>query len=94
MVNMKEAVKSFSKEVAVVFASCIIPTNEEGYWPITVDFINSDGNEDETQFDILPYRFDYGKGECRELESLWKEFCRENGFRQNSITKLHFGEIC
>lgn len=93
MMNMKEAVKWFSKIVMTMFGSCTIPTNEEGRWEINVEFINSDGEPDETQFDILPYRLDYGRGVCEELEELWKNFCKENNFHQNSIMQLHFAGV-
>ena len=90
--NMKEAVKTFAEICKSLFASRTIST-ENGYWIINVEFINSNKRPDETQFDILPAHFDYGKGECRDLEELWKEFCKENNFRQNSITNLYFDAI-
>lgn len=90
--NMRKAVKSFSEYVRVAFGSNVIPT-DNGKWLINVEFTNSDGEPDETQFDIPPHRFDYGKGECEELESLWKEFCKENGLHQNSIANLYFAEV-
>ena len=34
-----------------------------------IGFINTDGQEDET-----------------ELEELYRDFCKENGFRQNTVT--------
>ncbi len=71
----------------------IMPTDEYGYWNINVQFINSDGKEDETQFDIKPYRFDYVIGKCNELVELWHTFCKENGFKQSSVSGISFG-IC
>ena len=90
--NMKEAVKSLSNTCQKLLAGKTIPT-ENGYWIINVEFINSRNCPDETQFDILSSHFDYGKGECRELEELLKGFCKENNFRQNSITNLYFDAI-
>ena len=39
-------------------------------------FINSDGFEDETEFDAF---------NMEELKMLYRDFCRENGFRQNTV---------
>ena len=65
--------------------SRIVPVDEYGYWNINVGFRNSESRHDETQFDIVPACFDTDRRKCRELEELWKEFCRENGFRTNSV---------
>lgn len=66
-----------------------IPTDEEGYLNVNIQFINSNGREDETQMDVLPAYFDYGAGKCHEIELLWKEFCKENKFYQNSVTAVY-----
>ena len=42
-----------------------------------IGFINSDGAEDETQFDDV-------KG-IKELAELFSGFCKENGFRKNTV---------
>lgn len=44
----------------------------------SIGFINSDGSEDETQFDDVR--------SIKELEELFSAFCKENGFRENSVT--------
>lgn len=63
----------------------VIPTDEEGYWNVNIRFINSNERDDQTQMDIVPSNFDYGTGKCDELVELWKEFCKENKFNQNSV---------
>ena len=40
-------------------------------------FINSDGSEDETQFDDVK--------SIKELEELFSDFCKENGFRKDTV---------
>lgn len=87
--EIKKAIAEYSK-VLNSLGSYLIPTNEDGYWEINVLFENSNKMEDETQFDIKPCKFDYGVGKCRELEELWKDFCKENGFKQNSVIKIYF----
>lgn len=42
-----------------------------------IGFINTDGQDDETEFDA--YNMD-------DLETLFRDFCKENGFRQNTVT--------
>ena len=39
--------------------------------------INSDGREDETELDVC---------NLAELEEVYQDFCKENGFRQNTVT--------
>ena len=41
-----------------------------------IGFINSDGFEDETELDAF---------NMEELKMLYRDFCRENGFRQNTV---------
>jgi len=67
---------------------CIIPSDELGYWNVNINFINNEGQEDQTQFDIFPYQFDYVQRRCDALNELWKEFCKENRFNHNSITSI------
>lgn len=87
--TIENAIKSYCKSCPNI--GFIIPTDTEGYWNINVLFINPDGMEDETQFDILPAYFDYGIGKCPELAKLWKDFCHDNHFRQNSVTQINIG---
>ena len=42
----------------------------------TIGFINSEGFQDETDFDAF---------NMEELKMLYRDFCRENGFRQNTV---------
>ena len=42
-----------------------------------IGFINTDGQEDETALDGF---------NMEELEELYRDFCKENGFRQNTVT--------
>lgn len=42
-----------------------------------IGFINTDGQEDETELDGF---------NLTELEELYRGFCKENGFRQNTVT--------
>lgn len=41
-----------------------------------IGFINMDGQEDETELDAY---------NMTELEELYRDFCKENGFRQNTV---------
>ena len=93
MGNIKELIKSYSIRLQNAYESKCIPTDEEGYWNINVVFMNNDNKEDETQFDIKPHNFDYGAGRCKELEELWKDFCKENRFKQNSVTEIYIPNI-
>lgn len=43
-----------------------------------IGFINMDGQEDETELDAY---------NMTELEELYRDFCKENGFRQNTVTE-------
>lgn len=52
---------------------------------VDIDFVNSDGLEDETQFDIS------GAGTAegiKKLTDLFSGFCKENGFKTNSVTSV------
>ena len=44
-----------------------------------IGFINMDGQEDETELDAY---------NMTELEELYRDFCKENGFRQNTVTYM------
>ena len=91
--TMTDAFKEFAKEICDSLSGTIVPTNEFGKLEVNVEFINSDGVADETQFDIATHRLDHVIGKCDELVDLWKEFCKENGFRQNSITRIYFAAV-
>ena len=41
-----------------------------------IGFINTDGQDDETEFDAY---------NMADLETLFRDFCKENGFRQNTV---------
>lgn len=90
---MKEAIKNYSDSIGTIESGFIITTDEEGYWNINVRFTDERGREDETQFDVLPSQFDYGTGKCKALECLWKEFCLDNGYRQNSVMEIYFAKL-
>ena len=55
------------------------------YQSVDVDFINSDGNEDETQFDICGALTKAGE---KELVDLYSDFCKENGFKTNTVISV------
>lgn len=74
-------------------SGCVVPTDECGYWNFNIDFINSDGQSDQTQLDVYPYQFDYIQRKCNELQELWKSFCYDNGFKQNSITGISIANL-
>lgn len=46
---------------------------------VDIGFINPDGKEDETQFDIAAY-------DVIELATLFADFCKENKFALNTVT--------
>lgn len=48
---------------------------------VNVSFVNSDGRDDETQFDIRAY-------DVSELSALFKDFCKENGFKDDTVTRV------
>lgn len=53
---------------------------------VTIGFINEKKQEEETQMDILAYNE-------KELSSLFSEFCKENGFPQNTVTYIDVVQI-
>ena len=70
---------------------------------IDISFINSDGKEDETQFDVsqLPLwgRLQQSPSKMalshigtvagnKELEALFADFCKENGFKTNTVESI------
>ena len=52
------------------------------YMSVRIQFINDDGKDDETEFDIFAYSVD-------ELEELYETFCRENGFATDTVTDIY-----
>ena len=76
------------RKIHMPFETLLHPTDAYGNWPINIEFHNSDGEHDCTQFDVRSSNLDYINGKCKELEELWKDFCRENGFHQNSIIQI------
>lgn len=52
---------------------------------VDIDFINSDGMEDETQLDVM---FIGTKAGNEELAKLYREFCRENKFPTNTVLSV------
>lgn len=54
---IEQAIKEYCKKRHPEDRGFYIPTDELGYWNVNVLFINSDGKEDETQFDISPADF-------------------------------------
>ena len=57
-----------------------------GAMSVTIGFISEKGRDDETQLDILPY--DEGN-----LSSLFSEFCKENGFPEDTVTYIHIVQM-
>lgn len=53
-----------------------------------IGFINSNGSEDETQFDIHGTRTI--KETLNELTDLFKEFCKENGYKTNKVRYITY----
>ena len=53
-----------------------IVTNRKRICSYRIGFINSDGKEDETELDVC---------NLAELEEVYQDFCKENGFRQNTV---------
>lgn len=51
------------------------------YQTIAVNFVNGEGEHDETQFDICALDFE-------ELDALFTDFCTENGYRTNLVTGI------
>lgn len=76
------------KKIYMPFLSLLHPTDEVGDWLVDIEFYNDKNERDKTQFGVNPCYLDYHNGKCRELEELWIEFCKENGFRQNSIIQI------
>lgn len=81
--------KDVMEKTGIEYSGFDHPVDEYGYWNINISFIDSDGTVDVTQFDVNPNNIEGDK--CwLELESLWKEFCKEFGFSEDSITDIYF----
>ena len=52
---------------------------------VDIDFINSDGMDDETQFDVM---FVGTRDATEQLAQLYKDFCRENKFPTNTVKSV------
>lgn len=48
---------------------------------VHVGFIDANGNDDETSFDIAAY-------DVKELDTLYSDFCKENGLKRNTVTSI------
>lgn len=55
------------------------------YQTVDVGFVNSDGKDDETQFDV---RNVFRKEGIEELSQLFSCFCKENGFQSNTVSSI------
>lgn len=49
---------------------------------VDVSFINTEGKDDETQFDVMDVLTESG---INELSELFDEFCKENKFKNNTV---------
>ena len=52
---------------------------------VDIAFLNSDGMEDETQFDVM---FIGTRAGNKELEQLYDAFCKENKFPTNTVQSV------
>ncbi len=57
-------------------------TELKRFQSVDVAFINNEGREDETEFDISGAHTDAG---AKELTTLYNVFCRENGMKNNTV---------
>lgn len=64
---------------------------DDDYVSYNIGFINNEGKEDETQFDILVYK-DHTEA-IEELMSLFNDFCNENNIKERKITYIEIGEL-
>lgn len=63
---------------------------DDDYVSYNIGFINNEGKEDETQFDILAYK-DHNEA-IEELMSLFNDFCKENNIKERRIIYIEIGE--
>lgn len=56
---------------------------DTGRWlAVDIDFINKDGEEDETQFDVMEANME------TDLSMLYADFCKEEGIGRNTVTSI------
>lgn len=55
------------------------------YQTVDIGFVNSDGNDDETQFSVNGAGTTQG---VKELTELFAQFCKENNFATNTVTSI------
>lgn len=53
------------------------------YQSVDVNFINSEGIDDEVEFDVCQV---LTKSGINELSILFSDFCKENNFKNNTVT--------
>jgi len=74
--TIKETIKKCGWNIECNVSSCF------RYMIVHVGFINEDGNEDETSFDIKAY-------DVEELNQLYADFCKENKQKRNTVTSIN-----
>ncbi|OUP01978.1 hypothetical protein B5F37_05635 [Drancourtella sp. An210] len=72
----KKLPEEWRMEMTIREAGKGIVTNRKRICSYRIGFINSDGREDETELDVC---------NLAELEEVYQDFCKENGFRQNTV---------
>lgn len=70
--TIKQYIKKYGWKIACSPKMCRVMS-------VNIGFINDENREDQTRLDIMAY--DEG-----ELSNLFKDFCRENWFPQNTVT--------
>lgn len=75
--TMQNACEAVMKSIWEKFPESIKPGT------YNIGFTNSDGRDDETQFD---------PGDIGELKALWMEFCKDNNFDPRSVTYVEEGK--
>lgn len=74
-------IKSFLKEVGMQ-----TETDVKRWGTVNIDFINSEDNSyDEVQFDV---EINGNIFRCKELEELFREFCKENNYSPNMVENV------
>lgn len=76
--TIKECIKA--KEIQCEVAGCM-----KRWQMVDVDFINSAGKHDETQFDVRDIGNRTG---IDELSQLFTSFCVENGYEANTVCSV------
>ena len=71
---LKEFVEKNGKEICV--------SRMRQWQSVAIGFINADGKDDETEFDV--YRVDTSAG-LEELTQLFTDFCAENNFPTDTV---------